>query len=188
MNLISLLFASIITNNVVLTKFLGICPFIGTSNKKKQALYMGLSVMGVVLISNILIYLVYNFILIPTNTTYLRTLTFILIIASIVQILDIILKKFPKVHKELGSYLPLITTNCAVLGTILISVNRDYNFLETVIFSIGSSLGFLIVIYVFSSIRERLEISNIPKCFKGYPIALIVASIMALLFTRYIPI
>lgn len=186
LSLISIFTTSILTSNIVLTKFLGICPFVGTSNKEKNALGMGISVMVVVTISSILTFLAYNYILVPTDTTYLRTVLFILIIASMVQIVDIILKKyFLQLHNSLGLYLPLITTNCAVLGIALLNVNNGYNLSEVLAFSIGSSLGFTLIIYIFSTIREKIETSNVPNSFKGYPIALITAAIMALLFSRY---
>ena len=186
MSLISIFATSILTGNIVLTKFLGICPFVGTSNKEKNALGMGISVMVVVTISSILTFLAYNYILVPTDTTYLKTVLFILVIASMVQIVDIILKKyFLQLHNSLGLYLPLITTNCAVLGITLLNVNNGYNLSEVLAFSIGSSLGFTLVIYVFSTIREKIETSDVPNSFKGYPIALITAAIMALLFSRY---
>lgn len=187
MNLISLFITGLLTENIVLSKFLGICPFMGSSNKERTAFYMGSSVTIVVTLSSIITYLIYHYILIPTNTTYLRTLMFILIIAFMVQLIEIILKRFlPKVHKSLGIYLPLITTNCAVLGITLLNINNNFNFLEMLVYSISSSLGFTLVIYVFASIRERLEVCNVPKYFKGIPIALITAFIMSLLFGRYI--
>lgn len=186
MNLISLFVTGLLTSNVVLNKFLGICPFIGTSKKTKNAIDMGLSVMLVVVISSIITYLIYNYILVPTNTTYLTTVMFILVIASIVQILEIILNRFmKKVYKALGLYLPLITTNCAVLGVALLNINNNYSFMEMLIYSISSSLGFTLVIYIFSTIRERLEECDIPKSFRGTPIALIVAAIMSLIFSRF---
>lgn len=186
MNLINLFITSILTGNVILTKFLGICPFIGTSDREKNAVGMGLSVSIVVVLSSVLTYLIYHFVLVPTDTIYLRTIIFILIIASMVQLIEILLKKyFNSLHKALGLYLPLITTNCAVLGISLLNINNDYNFIEVLIFSIGSSLGFTLVMYIFASIRERLETSRVPKSFQGYPIALITAAIMALLFSRY---
>lgn len=188
MNLVSLFITGLLTENVVLSKFLGLCPFIGSSNKEKTAFYMGISVTIVVTISSIITYLIYNFLLVPTKTTYLRTIMFILIIAFMVQLIEIILKKFmPKIHKSLGIYLPLITTNCAVLGITLLNINNDYNFIEVLVYSIASSLGFTLVIYIFASMRERLETCNVPKYFKGVPIAFIVAFIMSLLFGRYIP-
>lgn len=187
MNLISLFIVSILTENVVLTKFLGICPFIGNSNKEKNAVMMGISVTGVVTISSLLTYLLYHYVLVPTDTTYLKTIVFILVIASMVQITELIIRNnFKKLHESLGIYLPLITTNCAVLGTVLLNINNEFTLLETLIFSLGSGIGFTLVIYIFSTIRERLETSNIPKPFKGTPIALITAAIMALIFSRYI--
>lgn len=186
MNLISLFITGLLTSNVVLTKFLGICPFIGTSKKTKNALYMGASVTLVIMLSSIITYFIYHNVLVPTNTMYLKTIMFILVIASMVQLLEIILKKFlPKIHKTLGLYLPLITTNCAVLGVALLNINNEFTFLEMIIYSLSSSLGFTLVIYVFSSIRERLEKAPIPESFKGTPIALIVAAIMALIFSRF---
>lgn len=188
MNLISLFITGLLTENVILSKFLGLCPFMGSSNKEKKALYMGLSVTIIVMISSIMTYLIYKYILIPTNTTYLRTIMFILIIAFMVQLVELVLKKFlPKVHKSLGIYLPLITTNCAVLGITLLNINNGFSFKEVIVYSLGSSLGFTLVIYIFASIRERLQTCNVPKYFKDVPIALITASIMALLFMRYIP-
>lgn len=189
MNLISLLIVSILTENVVLTKFLGMCSFFGTSNKEKNAISMGIAVTIVVVLSSIITYFINVYLLIPTDTVYLRTIIFILIIAALVQIIEIVLKRYLKaIYKNLGIYLPLITTNCAVLGVVLLNANNNYNFLETITFSIGSSIGFTLVIYIFASIRERLEQCNVPKCFKGYPIALITASIMALIFTRFVGI
>lgn len=187
MNLISLFITSLITENIVLTKFLGLCPFFGNSSKEKNAIAMGICVTVITTISSILTYFIYNFILVPTNTTYLKTLMLILIIASLVQLLILILKnKYKEIYKELGIYLSLISTNCAVMGVVLLGINNSYGLLETVVYSFGSSLGFLIVVYVFSTIRERLK--NIPKSFEGIPIAFIIASIMALVFERYIGI
>lgn len=186
MTLINLFVTSLLTQNIVLNKFLGICPFMGTSKSEKNALHMGLSVTFVITLSSVITYLLYNFVLIPTNTEYLKTIMFILVISSVVQILDIVLKKyFKSIHKTLGLYLPLITTNCAVLGITLLNITNEYNILEVLVYSIGSSLGFTLVIYVFSTIRERLEQTNIPESFKGTPIALITAFIMSLLFMRF---
>lgn len=186
MNLINLFITGLLTSNVVLNKFLGICPFIGTSKKTKNALDMGLSVMVVVVLSSIITYFIYHYILVPTETTYLKTIMFILVIASMVQLLEILLKRYiPKVHKTLGLYLPLITTNCAVLGVALLNISNGYNLVEMLVYSISASLGFTLVIYIFSTIRERIEQCDVPKSFKGTPIALIVAAIMALLFSRF---
>lgn len=180
MNLINLFITSLLTENIILTKFLGICPFMGTSNKESSAVGMGLSVTVVVMLSSIITYLLYYLVLIPTNSTYLVTIMFILVIASMVQILSIILKKyFFKLYKSLGIYLPLITTNCAVLGITLLNVNNGFNFIEMIVYSLGSSLGFTLVIYIFASMRENI---NSIKSFEGLPIAFVTAGIMSLIF------
>ena len=187
MNLINLLITSIFSSNIVLSRFLGICPFMGSSKSVKNAINMGLSVIFVVTLSSILSYFIYYKILIPTKTTYLKTVMFVLVIACIVQAFELILKKTnKKLYNLLGIYLPLITTNCAVLGVVLLNINNNYNLLETIIFSLGSSIGFMLVISIFATIRERLSEINVPKRFEGVPIAFITASIMALIFTRYV--
>ena len=187
MNLINLLITSIFSSNIVLSRFLGICPFMGSSKSVKNAINMGLSVIFVVTLSSILSYFIYYKILIPTNTTYLKTVMFVLVIACIVQAFELILKKTnKKLYNLLGIYLPLITTNCAVLGVVLLNINNNYNLLETIIFSLGSSIGFMLVISIFATIRERLSEINVPKRFEGVPIAFITASILALIFTRYV--
>ncbi len=186
MSLTSIFIIGFLTENIVLTKFLGICSFLGTSNKRKNSFWMGLAVVFVTVISSIFSYLIYKYILIPYDATYLKTLMFILIIGSLVKIVELFIKKLSEnLYKNLGIYLPLITTNCAVLGTVLIVINNNYTFLETIIYALASSLGYLTVIYVFSTIREKLNNNDIPESFKGYPIALIVATIMALLFGRF---
>lgn len=185
MNLWNLFFMSFFTQNIVLTKFLGICPFMGTTKESKNAFHMGLAVTLVITFSSIFAYFLYEQVLVPTNTTYLKTLVFILVIASFVQALDLFMKKFlPTIHKSFGIYLPLITTNCAVLGTVLLNINNHYTLLETLIFSLGSSLGFMAVSYLFASIREYLDGKDVPQAMKGYPIAFVVAAIMALLFSQ----
>lgn len=187
MNLISLFITSFLAENVVLTKFLGMCPFVGVSNKEKTAFGMGLAVMLVTMIASVITYIIYHAILLPTDSVYLMNTIFIFVIASNVGILEIILKnKNKKLYKELGIYLPLITTNCAVLGIVLLNVTNNYNFLETMIFSIGSSFGFTFVIYIFSNIREELSKKPIIDRFKDVPIALITISIMSLIFARFI--
>lgn len=187
MNLISLFIMSILAENIVLMKFLGICPFVGTSSKEKSAFGMGCAVTIVVTLSSIITYFLYYYVLEPTNTTYLKTLAFVLVVACMVQMIEMLIKRwYPMLYKSLGIYLPLITTNCSVLGILLLNISNHYSFIEMLVYSIGSSIGFTLVIYVFSSIREKLERRCVPCCFKGYPIALITASIMALLFSRYI--
>lgn len=186
MNLISLFFLSVFANNIVLFKFLGLCPFMGTSCNSKKALQMGLAVIIVITLSSILIYFLNYLVLVPTNTTYLLTIVAILVIASMVQVLEIVLKsKFNSIYQSMGLYLPLITTNCAVLGVALLNITNQFNFLETIIYSIGSGLGFIIVIYIFSTLRERLD-ENISKCFQGIPIAMIMAGIMTAIVSMYI--
>ena len=185
MNLISLFITGLLTENVILTKFLGLCPLVGTTGKRNSAIGMGISVMLVIMCSSILTYLIHNFILIPTNTTYLTTIMFILIIACFVQIASFVIKnKFPKLNQLLGIYLPLITTNCAVLGVTLLNINSDFSFIEMLVYSFSSSLGFTLVLYLFSIIREKLE--NAIPSFKGYPIAFITIGIIALIFERII--
>jgi len=186
MNLFTLFINSIFSGNIVLSKFLGICPFIGISNKEKSSVGMGIAVTIVIVLSSIITYLIYNYLLVPYEATYLKTIVFILVIASFVQLLEIILRKYsPKLYKELGIYLPLITTNCAVLGVVLLNIKAEYTFIESIVYAFGSSVGFTLVIYVFSTVREHLSKLPIPKAFKGYPIAFITAGIMALLFSRF---
>ncbi len=185
MKLISLFITAFLTENIVLTKFLGICPLIGTSTNCKKATNMGLAVTIVTFFSCIISYLINKFILIPNDITYMATIIFILIIASLVQISKIIIKnKFKNIYLQLGIYLSLITTNCAVLGTVLLATNSNYNLLEVIIFALGSSLGFYLILYIFSTIRSRLNNSSIPKCLQGFPIALITIGIISIIFMR----
>lgn len=183
----SIFITALIAENIILTKFLGICSFLGTANKEKNAIGMGLSVSFVVIISTILTFLINKYILIPTNSTYLQTITFILVIACFVQIAEIIIKKcFRELYDSLGIYLPLITTNCAVFGIILLNAKMNYTLLEALVNSLGSCLGFIIVLYIFAGNREKLGKNDIISSFKGIPIALITAGIMALIFARFI--
>ena len=187
MSIFTIFITALVTENVILTKFLGICSFLGTSNKEKNAIGMGISVTFVVLVSTILTYLINKYILIPTNSTYLQTITFILVIACFVQITELVIKRyFKSLYKSLGIYLPLITTNCAVLGIILTNIRSDYNFIESIFNALGSSLGFVLVLYIFALLRDKKKKNNIIKSFKGIPIALITAGIMALIFGRLV--
>jgi electron transport complex protein RnfA len=191
MSYLSLAFGAILVNNVVLSQFLGICPFLGVSKKKSQAAGMGIAVIAVVFLSSLLTFSVQRFILVPLNVEYLQIATFILIIASLVQFSELIIKKFfPSLYKDFGIYLPLITTNCIVLGTalnnlILSNTIANFNFLHLIVYSLSIPVGYLIVIYLFSSIRVRLESAPIPKAFKGVPIALITTAFMALAFRGF---
>ena len=187
MSLISLFVSSILTQNIILTRFLGLCSFFGTSKKEKNALLMGGCVTFVMIFSSIISYLIYYFILKPYNIMYLKTITFILVIAIMVELIELILKKInPTLNDNLGIYLPLLTTNCAILGVCLLNINNNYSFLETIVFALGSSIGFTIVIYIFSTIQERFEKTKIPNCLKGYPISFITAGLMVLVISRYI--
>ncbi len=181
-----LFFTSIFSSNIVLTKFLGLCPFFGTSTERKKAITMGFLVVLVVTLASLISYGLYYYVLVPYDAEYLKTITFILVIASLVQIFELLIRKFnKKLYESLGLYLPLITTNCAVLGVVLLNINNSYNLLETLVFSLGSSLGFMFIIYLFATIREYLDTRNMPTCFKGYPIAFIIAFIMTILFGRF---
>lgn len=172
---------AMLVQNTILTKFLGICPFLGVSKKPDSSIGMGFAVLFVITLSTVICWPIYQFILVPAGIPFMDTIVFILVIASLVQICGLFIKKFsPSLYKSLGIYLPLITTNCAVLGTV--QLNNSLTFLNSIANAIGTSLGFMLVIFVFSCIRVRLDSSNVPKAFKGLPIALITASIMALAF------
>ncbi len=181
----SILLASILTNNMVLAKFLGICPFLGVSKKSDTALSMGIAVTLVMIISTAVTHPIYTFVL-SGGYEYLETIVFILIIAAIVQLLEIVLKKFlPPIYKALGIYLPLITTNCAVLGITMLNITENKNFTESIFNALGAGLGFLLAMLLFSGVRERLETANIPEFMKGLPITLVSASIVALSFLGF---
>lgn len=184
--LISLAFAAFIVENIILTQFLGICPFLGVSRKRSSALGMGMAVLFVIILSSTITWLLYQYVLVELSIEYLRTIVFILVIAALVQMVEIFLKKIsPALYKALGIYLPLITTNCAVLGVAIININNDHNFIQMLVYSTFISLGFVFVMYIFSAMRERLDFAPVPKAFKGTPIALIVAAILALIFARF---
>ncbi len=170
-------------NNVVLSQFLGLCPFLGVSKKIKTALGMGGAVIGVITIASAVCNLIYDFILVPLNLTYLNTIVFILVIASLVQFVEMFLKKMsPSLYEALGVFLPLITTNCAVLGVALTNVQNGYNFIESVVAGFGTALGFTIAIVIMAGIRERIEYNDVPESFKGMPIVLLTAGLMAIAF------
>lgn len=172
-----------LVNNVVLSQFLGLCPFLGVSKKIKTAAGMGGAVIGVITISSAICSLIYDFILTPLNLTYLNTIVFILVIASLVQFVEMLLKKTsPSLYEALGVYLPLITTNCAVLGVALTNVQNGYNFIESVVAGFGTALGFTIAIVIMAGIRERIEYNDVPESFKGMPIVLLTAGLMSIAF------
>lgn len=180
--LVLILMGGVLINNYVLQQFLGICPFLGVSKKLNQATGMGLAVTFVMLFATAATWPIYHYILAP-NYTYLQIIVFILVIAALVQFVEIILKRFiPSLHKSLGVYLPLITTNCAVLGVTINNITAEYNFLESMISSLGVGLGFLLAMVLFAGVRSRIENCPTPKAFRGVPITLVAASIVALAF------
>lgn len=170
-------------NNVVLSQFLGLCPFLGVSKKTETAAGMGVAVMFVLTISSFFTSLIYDYILKPLNLDYLNTIVFILVIAALVQFVEMFLKKsIPSLYKSLGVYLPLITTNCAVLGIALLNVQNGYNLIESVVNALCTAVGFLIAIVIMAGIRERIEDNDVPESFKGMPIVLITAGLMSIAF------
>ena len=173
--------SSMLVDNVILSRFYGICPFLGVSRKVKSSLGMGLAVVFVITLATLICWPLYNFILVPAEIQFMDTVAYILVIASLVQLVGLFIKKYsPTLYKNLGIYLPLITTNCAVLGVVQSNTDQELSFLESLGNALGTSIGFLVIIVVFSCIRVRLESANTPKAFKGLPIALITAAIMAI--------
>tara|TARA_R110000787_G_scaffold86285_9_gene184077 strand:- start:10928 stop:11503 length:576 start_codon:yes stop_codon:yes gene_type:complete len=187
MEYIIILIAAVFVNNIVLSQFLGICPFLGVSNKVSTSIGMSGAVLFVMTIATLATYLLYQFVLIPMGLDYLRTITFILVIASLVQMLEIILKKVsPPLYQALGVFLPLITTNCAVLGVAILALGLDNgSLLKAVFFAIANSIGFALALILFASIREHLELANLPKGMKGVPINLLVAGLLSLAFLGF---
>lgn len=186
MTIFTILFTAALVNNFVLSQFMGICPFLGVSKKVETAAGMGGAVVFVITIASLCTSILYNYLLVPAQLEYLNTIVFILVIAALVQFVEMVLKKMmPALYKSLGVYLALITTNCAVLGVALLSVQNEYGVLESVVNGIGASLGFLLAIVLMAGIREKLENSNIPEAFKGTPIVLITAGLMAIAFCGF---
>lgn len=184
--ILSIAIIAMFTQNFVLVKFYGICPFLGVSKKTDTAFGMGMAVTFVMTIASMLTYLANHFILELLDITYLRTIVFILVIASIVQIVEMFLQKaLPSLYSALGIYLPLITTNCAVLGVALLNVQNEYNFINSTIYGFFGGLGFTLAIVLFAGVRERLEFSDIPKFLKGFPISLITAGLIAMAFLGF---
>lgn len=178
--------AAALVNNVVLSQFLGLCPFIGVSKKTDTAAGMGAAVIFVIMIASAVTYGLYYAILVPFNLEYLQTIVFILVIAALVQLVEMILKKFIKpLYQALGVYLPLITTNCAVLGVAISNIDNGYSFGESMASSFGTSVGFLISIVILAGIREKSENNNIPKAFRGTPMVLLASGLMAIAFTGF---
>ena len=173
--------SSMLIDNVVLSRFYGICPFLGVSRKVKSSLGMGIAVVFVIMLATIICWPLYNFILVPAGIAFMDTVAYILVIASLVQLIGLFIKKYsPSLYKALGIYLPLITTNCAVLGVAQGNTDQAYTFLQSIANGLGTSIGFLLIIVTFSCIRTRLDSADTPKAFKGLPIALICAALMAI--------
>jgi len=184
--LFSILITTLLVENFVLVKFLGCCPFLGVSKKTGTALAMGMAVTFVMALASAMTWLVNNYILIPFELEYLQTIAFILVIAALVQIVEMaIMKLSPPLYASLGIYLPLITTNCAVLGVAILNVQKNYGFLESVVSGIAAALSFTLAIWLFAGVRERLENSNIPSFMKGMPIALVSAGLIAMAFLGF---
>lgn len=186
MEYIIILLSAIFVSNIVLAQFLGICPFLGVSGKVDTAVGMSGAVLFVMTIATIVTWLVQTYVLTPLGISFLQTISFILIIAALVQMVEIILKKVsPPLYQALGIYLPLITTNCAILGVALLAIAKDYDLLEGVIFAVSNAVGFALAMIIFAGIREHLELMDVPKGMKGVPIALVTAGILALAFMGF---
>lgn len=183
MSVIAILFSAIFINNIILMRFLGLCSFFGVSDRLSKSIGMSVAVIFVMCLATSITYFIYHFLLVPLNLVFLRTLTFILTIASTVQLIEIFMrKKMPSLYKALGVYLPLITTNCAILAVTFLNIDYNYNFIQSISFAIGTGLGYTIAIILFTGIRESLKYAPIPKSFQGYGIVFIIASLMSLSF------
>ncbi|MBQ3061750.1 MAG: electron transport complex subunit RsxA [Lachnospiraceae bacterium] len=184
--LILIIIGSALVNNVVLSQFLGLCPFLGVSKKIKTAAGMGGAVIFVITVSSALTSLIYEYVLTPLNLEYLQTIVFIIVIAALVQFVEMVLKKIsPGLYKSLGVYLPLITTNCAVLGVAIINVTKEYNLIQSIANGFGTACGFTVAIVIMAGLRERMEHNDIPQSFKGTPIVLVTAGLMAMAFMGF---
>lgn len=185
-NLLAITLGAILANNFIFSQFLGICPFLGVSKKVDTAVGMGIAVTFVMGLASAITWVVNNFILVPLDLMYMQTVAFILVIAALVQFIEMFLQKsMPSLYTALGVYLPLITTNCAVLGVALLNIQESYNFIESVVYGVTGGIGFLVAIVLFASIRERLVFADYPKCFEGFPVALVTAGLMALAFMGF---
>ncbi|MFA9424254.1 MAG: electron transport complex subunit RsxA [Sedimentibacter sp.] len=186
MELFSLFISSFLVNNIIFMQFLGVCPFLGVSKKIETAAGMGIAVIFVITLSAVITYLVQVAILVPLGLEYLQTIAFILIIAALVQFVEMFLKKSsPGLYQALGVYLPLITTNCAVLGVVIINITKEYNFVEAVVNSVATSAGFLLAIVLFAGVREKIDSADVPETLKGSPIALVAAGLMSIAFLGF---
>jgi electron transport complex protein RnfA len=186
MEYILIIISAIFVNNVVFAQFLGICPFLGVSNKVSTSMGMGAAVVFVITIVSLVVYLLQYYVLVPLGIEYMQTIVFILVIAALVQMVEIVLKKVsPALYQALGIFLPLITTNCAVLGVAILLVQKQYSLLQSVTFAFSTAVGFALALVIFAGIRERLELDDMPRAFRGTPIALITAGILAMAFMGF---
>ena len=185
-DLLLLLLGTVLVNNFVLVQFLGLCPFMGVSGKLETAIGMSMATTFVLTLASLSSYLVETYVLVPLGIGYLRTLSFILVIAVVVQFTEMVMRKSsPLLHKVLGVFLPLITTNCAVLGVALLNINNDHNFLQSALYGFGAAIGFSLVLVLFAAMRERLAVADVPEPFKGSAIGMITAGIMSLAFMGF---
>lgn len=186
LSLILIVITAIFVNNVVLAQFLGICPFLGVSKKVDTASGMGMAVTAVLVVATIVTYLIQVYVLNAFGLEYLQTIAFILVIAALVQMIEIILKKtMPALYQALGVFLPLITTNCCILGVAILVIQKDYDLLEGIVYSLATGIGFLLAMVLFAGLREQLDLVNVPKSFSGVPIALVTASLLAMAFMGF---
>jgi electron transport complex protein RnfA len=184
--LVLLFISAVLVNNFILSRFLGICPFLGVSKKVETAIGMSMAVIFVMTVASVITWILQYAVLNPLNLQYLQTIVFILVIASLVQFVEMVVQKVsPALYQALGIFLPLITTNCAVLGAAVLNIQKNYNFIEMLVFSIGSAVGFGVALTLFAGLREELELANIPKVFKGTAISLITAGILSLAFMGF---
>ncbi len=182
----AIIIGSIFVNNVVLAQFLGICPFLGVSSKVETSLGMGAAVTFVMALSALVAWSIQTYVLVPLNIQYMQTIVFILVIAALVQMVEIILKKTsPTLYQALGIFLPLITTNCAVLGVAILMIQKEYSLLQSVVYSVSTAVGFALALVIFAGLRERLDFEEVPAALKGTPIALITAGILAMAFMGF---
>ena len=182
----AIIIGAIFVNNVVLAQFLGICPFLGVSSKVETSMGMGAAVTFVMALSAVVTWLIQNYILVPFGIEYMQTIVFILVIAALVQMVEIVLKKVsPSLYQALGIFLPLITTNCAVLGVAILMIQKEFSLLQGVVYNVATAVGFALALVIFAGLRERIEFEEAPKAFQGVPIALITASILAMAFMGF---
>ena len=186
LSLVLIIITAKFVNNVVLAQFLGICPFLGVSKKVDTASGMGMAVTAVLVVATVVTYLIQTYVLNAFGLEYLQTIAFILVIAALVQMIEIILKKtMPALYQALGVFLPLITTNCCILGVAILVIQKDYDLLEGIIYAVSTGIGFLLAMVLFAGLREQLELANVPKAFEGVPIALVTASLLAMAFMGF---